>query len=103
MGKINKSMMTRGTFIRKTSAGIPALMIAPGVWSFVPKIEAKRSYKFRSYRPGRFLAPVRCVAPNNGFYFHAFYDVVHWSTDQKFFSFKKMTYKCITQRRGAIE
>ncbi|HLT51164.1 MAG TPA: hypothetical protein VKZ93_04365 [Arenibacter sp.] len=93
-------MMTRGTFIRKTSAGIPALMIAPGVWSFVPKMEAKRSYKFRSYRPGRFLAPVRCVTPNNGFYIHTFYDVVPWSPDQKFLTVTKLPYQGRTPRWG---
>ena len=68
--------MTRSTFIQKTSAGLSAIMIAPGLWSFVPKKGTKRSYKFRAYRPGRFLAPVTCVTPDDGFYVHTFYDVV---------------------------
>lgn len=93
MIKNGKTMMTRSTFIQKTSAGFSAIMIAPGLWSFVPKKGIKHSYKFRAYRPGRFLAPVTCVTPNDGFYVHTFYDVVPWSPNERFLTVTKLPYQ----------
>src|SRR5690606_3681012 len=81
-------------------AGIPALMMAPGVWSLVPKKGIERSYPFRPYRPGRFLAPVTCVTPDDGFYIHTFYDVVPWSHDHKFLTVTKLPYQSKAPRWG---
>jgi hypothetical protein len=92
--------MKRRQFIQRTSAGFAALLVAPGVWSLQNEKSTKKQYKFRTYRPGRFLAPVTCVTPNDSFYVHMFYDVCPWSTNHRFLVVTKLPYQQKTPRWG---
>lgn len=82
--------MERRQFINKTSAGFAALLVAPGFWSLTNEKRAKKQYKFQTYRSGRYLAPVTCVTPGDGFYVHTFYDVCPWSPGRNLLAVTKL-------------
>ncbi len=92
--------MKRREFIGKTSTGLGAVLLAPGIMSFQFGKEKKRSFKIRQYRPGRFLAPVQCVTPDDGFYLHTFYDVCPLSPSQQYLAVTKFPYQQKTPRWG---
>lgn len=94
--------MKRRQFINRTSAGLSALLIAPGAWVLQDRKSNKKQYKFRAYRPGRFLAPVTCVTPDDGFYVHTFYDVCPWSIDHRLLAVTKVPYQGKTPGWGDI-
>ncbi|UBM58701.1 hypothetical protein LAG90_18030 [Marinilongibacter aquaticus] len=85
--------MKRRDFIGKTSSAIGAIALAPGILSFESKPESKHSFRIREYRPGRFIAPVKCVSPDDGFYLHTFYDVCPLSPNQQFLALTKLPYQ----------
>ena len=85
--------MERRSFLQRTSAGFGAIMISPGVWASKPGKSTKRSFRFRKYKPGRFLTPVTCVTPEDGFFVHTFYDVVPWSPSQNLLAVTKLPYQ----------
>ena len=85
--------MERRSFIQRTSAGFAATMVAPGVWTSQPGKGSRRSFKFRKHRPGRFLAPVTCVTPDDGLFVHTFYDVFPWSPSQNLLAVTKLPYQ----------
>jgi len=88
--------------MQRTSAGFGALMVAPGFWSLTTEKGNKKQFKFREYRKGRFLAPVTCVTPDDGFYLHTFYDVVPWSPSQQYLAVTKFPYQQKTPRWNDI-
>ena len=94
--------MQRRQFIHKTSAGIAAFLIAPGVWSLPNAKKNIKQFKFWEYITGRFLAPVTCVTPDDGFYVHTFFDVIPWSPSQNLLTVTKLPYQEKTPRWGDV-
>ena len=92
--------MKRRDFIGKSSSSLGAIMIAPHVLSFETPKRTKKSFKIREFKPGRFLAPVRCITPEDGFYLHTFYDVCPLSPSQQFLAVTKFPYQAKTPRWG---
>lgn len=77
-----------------------ALMLAPGLWMLSMEKGKKKHFKIRKYKPGRFLAPVNCITPDDGFYLHTFYDVCPLSPSQRYFAVTKFPYQEKTPRWG---
>ncbi len=50
----------------------------------------KKPFDFRPYRPGKTLASVTCVTPDDGFYIHTFYDVCPWSPSGRYLAVLRM-------------
>lgn len=92
--------MKRREFISKTSTGLGAVLVAPGILSFHSKKGRKRSFKITQYRPGRFLAPVKCLTPDDGFYLHTFYDVCPLSPSERYLAVTKFPYQQKTPMWG---
>jgi hypothetical protein len=93
-------MMKRRDFLSKSSYSLGAILLAPGIMSFYIKPNPKRSFKIRNFRHGRFLAPVKCLTPDDGFYLHTFYDVCPLSPNQQFLALTKFPYQGKTPRWG---
>lgn len=85
--------MDRRNFLSGTSAGLTAMVVAPGIWSLQTKSFKKKRFQFRDYRKGQTMAPVTCVTPDDGFYLHTFYDVCPWSPSEKYLAVTKFPYQ----------
>ena len=94
--------MKRRQFLHKSSAGFATTVVAPGFWLVKNENGSKKHYKFRLYKPGRFLAPVTCVTPDDGFYVHTFFDVCPWSPGGKLLAVTKLPYQGKTPVWGDI-
>ncbi|MEX2579546.1 MAG: hypothetical protein WD342_10865 [Verrucomicrobiales bacterium] len=70
---------SRRKFLTLTSAGLSALAVAPGRWTIARPASDRHRYEFTPYRPGKTLAPVLRVTPDDGAYAHTYYDVCPWS------------------------
>ena len=87
--------MNRRKFTR-TSAGLLATAIAPGVWSCQrpPAVaKAKKTFEFATVRPGEFPVPITRVTPDDGFYVHTYYDVCPFSPSQRYLAVTKLPYQ----------
>ncbi|MCC5930962.1 MAG: hypothetical protein JJU28_17080 [Cyclobacteriaceae bacterium] len=85
--------MKRRDFIYRTSAGYTALLMTPGLWSVSLQARDKKACDFKAYRPGKTLAPLIQVTPDDGYYLHSFYDVCPWSPDQRFLAVTRLPYQ----------
>ena len=93
-------MINRRDFI-KTSAGFLALAAGPD-WEIVNPASKPRSFDFKTYRPGKTLAPVTQVTPEDGYYIHSFYDTCPWSPDGKLLAVTKLPYQGKKPVRGDV-
>lgn len=82
----------RRTFV-KTSAGWLAVALMPGLFRLELPEPSWKTYAFRPYRPGRTLAEVSCITPDDGFYLHTFYDICPWSAGGRYFAVTKFPYQ----------
>lgn len=89
----------RRKFIR-TSAGLLGLALAPGVFRINLQPHTPYAYPFRPYRPGKTLAPVLCITPDDGFYLHTFYNKCPWSPGKRFFAVTRLPYQQRKPRWG---
>jgi hypothetical protein len=92
--------MKRRDFLFKTSAGYGALMLLPGFWKIMINKPVKTSYDFKPYRPGKTLAPVVKITPDDGFYINTFYDVTPWSPSQRYIALTELPYQQKKPRWG---
>ncbi|MEQ9289629.1 MAG: hypothetical protein RIG77_22060 [Cyclobacteriaceae bacterium] len=92
--------MKRRSFIGRTSVGLGAVLISPVIMSFQYPKRAKKGFKIKAYKPGRFLSPVQCVTPDDGFYLHTFYDVCPLSPSQRYLVVTKFPYQQKTPMWG---
>src|SRR5690606_35751885 len=90
---ITKYKMKRREFMSRTSAGLAAVMLTPGVWAVQPRKNTKRTFAFKAYRPGKTLAPVMQVTPEDGFFIHSFYDICPWSPTQRYLAVTQLPYQ----------
>lgn len=85
--------MDRKKFIR-TSAGLSAVLISPGVWTvFSPSGQKKYHYKFKSYRPDKTFGKVTQVTPEDGFYIHTFFDICPFSPSQNYLAVNRFPFQ----------
>ena len=84
-----KGNMGRRSFIR-ASAGLLGGAVLPGIWHAGAPLPEKKFYRFRSYRPGKTLAPVTCITPDDGFYLHTFYNKCPWSAGGRYFAVTRL-------------
>ncbi len=84
--------MKRREFFR-TSAGLLALSIAPGVWAFERPVYPKKKFKISRYEVKNSLAPILKLTPDDGFYLHTYYDVTPWSPSQRYFVVTKIPFQ----------
>jgi hypothetical protein len=85
-------VMNRRNFVR-SSAGCLAAAVMPGLWSCRRAVSNSKRYNFTSYRPGRFLAPITRVTPDDGFYVHTYYDVCPFSPSQRYLAVTRLPYQ----------
>ena len=85
--------MNRRTFISQTSAGLVAVMLAPGSWAVQTRRPAREPVVFKPYRSNKTLAPVIQVTPDEGFFVHSFYDVCPWSPSQRYLVVTRLPYQ----------
>lgn len=83
----------RRSFIAQTSAGLAALLVAPGQWRIQTPARKKRQYEFRPYRAGETLGPVMQVTPRDGFYVNTYYDVQPWSPSGRYIAVTRLPYQ----------
>lgn len=93
-------MMKRRNFISRTSAGILATIISPGIWKIDLHERKEMHINFKPYRKGDTLVPILQVSPDNGYYIHSFYDICPWSPDGKLLLINKLPYQGKKPRRG---
>ncbi len=84
--------MNRRKFFR-TSAGLLAAALMPGVWSCQRQISKKKKFKFKPYKPGETFVPVVQVTPDDGFYVHTYYDVCSISPSQRYLAATKLPFQ----------
>lgn len=84
--------MNRRHFIR-TSGGLLAAVLMPGVWSCQRPISKKKRYDFKPFRRGETPAPVIQVTPDDGFYIHTYYDVCSVSPSQRYLAVTRLPYQ----------
>jgi hypothetical protein len=53
----------------------------------------KRAVPFRPYRPGKTLAPITCVTPDDGFYIHTFFDVCPFSPSGRYLACLRLPFE----------
>lgn len=92
--------MRRRDFIGRTSVGLGAVLLAPGILSFQFRKGSKRSFKIKQYRHGRFLVPIKYLTPEDGFYLHTFYDVCPLSPSQRYLTVINFPYQQKTPMWG---
>lgn len=85
--------MNRREFISKTSAGLSAALIAPGLWSCSLQPSEKRQFRFRPYRPNTTAEKTVIVSPEDGFYMHTYYDICPWSASGRFLAVTKLPFQ----------
>ena len=93
--------LDRRTFV-KTSAGWCAMALVPGLFRLELGDPVWKPYDFRPYRPGRTLAEVNCITPDDGFYLHTFYDICPWSVSQRYFAVTRFPYQKRKPRWGDV-
>lgn len=49
--------------------------------------------EFRPYHPGRTLAPITCVTPDDGFYIHTFFDVCPFSPSERYLAVLRLPFQ----------
>lgn len=89
-------MMKTGTGRRafiKTSAGLLGGAWLPGIFRLEQPRPEEKHYAFRAYRPGKTLAPVQCITPDDGFYLHTFYNKSPWSASGRYFAVTRLPYQ----------
>ncbi|MGN6510467.1 MAG: hypothetical protein ACTHLD_13485, partial [Chitinophaga sp.] len=84
-----KGSMGRRSFIR-ASAGLLGGAVLPGILFAGAPLPEKKFYRFRSYRPGKTLAPVTCITPDDGSYLHTFYNKCPWSAGGRYFAVTRL-------------
>lgn len=85
--------MNRKEFL-KTSAGLLALAVAPGIFSvagFSPSRATK--YRFRSLRGENIQVPVTQVTPSDGLYQQTYFDVCPWSPSERYMVVSKFPFQ----------
>jgi hypothetical protein len=75
--------MKRRRFLR-TSAGLAAAALAPGVWSCQAPPRRKRSFDFAAAEEGRCEVPVTRVTPDDDPYVFTYYDICPFSPSQRY-------------------
>lgn len=85
--------MKRAEFLR-TSAGLIAIAVMPGVFSISNKIEKKvRKIYFRKIQNTNFLAPVYQLTPDDGNYQQTYFDVTPFSPSQRYLAVSKLPFE----------
>ena len=94
--------MNRRDFLHRTSAGLAATALAPGVWSCATAAPLKKSFDFTPYRSGQSSAQVTCVTPDDGYYLHTYYDVCPWSPTGRYLAVTRFPYQKRKPRWGDV-
>jgi hypothetical protein len=86
--------MNRREFAR-TSAGLVATAIAPGVWlcDGAQAGGGKKKLSLDTYRGTKTVVPVTAVTPPDGNYIHTYYDVCPWSPSQRYLAATRVPYQ----------
>ncbi|HUU27421.1 MAG TPA: hypothetical protein VM123_06385 [archaeon] len=84
--------MNRRCCIR-TSAGLLASVLIPGVWSCRRPVSKKKKYDFKPYAQGQTSVPVTQVTPEDGNYIHTYYDVCSISPSQRYLAVTRLPYQ----------
>ncbi|MFA5650668.1 MAG: hypothetical protein WC914_05960 [Proteiniphilum sp.] len=92
--------MNRRNFLSRTTAGVAAILVAPGLWRISSPEPKEKSFSFMPYRKGETLVPVWQITPDDGYYIHSFYDICPWSPDSRFLLVNKLPYQEKKPRRG---
>lgn len=82
----------RRKFLR-TSAGLLAYAVMPDYFHIGQAGATEKHYDFRPYRPGKSLADVHCITPDDGYYLHTFFDVCPWSISGRYFAVTRFPYQ----------
>ncbi|MBN2288337.1 MAG: hypothetical protein JXQ83_03320 [Candidatus Glassbacteria bacterium] len=77
----------------RTSAGLLAAALAPGIWSCRRPAAARKKYDFTPYAPGGTRVPVVKVTPDDGSYVHTYYDVCSLSPSQRYLAATRLPYQ----------
>jgi len=94
--------MQRRNFIAKTSAGFLASMVFTGCLTVENKQAevalktnniSKISFKFRDYKKGETLCPIKIISPSDAPYMHTFYDVSPFSPNGRYIALSKLPYQ----------
>lgn len=86
-------MLNRRKFISKTSAGILATLLFPGMWKCTYSKSKRVSFKFRRYRPDNTIGKVTIVTPEDGIYMHTYYDIVPWSPSGRYLAVTRLPFQ----------
>ena len=84
--------MNRREFAR-TSAGLLATLVAPGVWAMDAPEGRKRKYAFRPFRANDPAAPVTVVTPPDGNYVFTYFNVCPWSPSGRYLFATRLPYQ----------
>jgi hypothetical protein len=84
--------MKRRDFCR-TSAGLLAVSILPGMWSCQRQVKPKNKFSIRPFTGVDSLAPILQVTPAEGYYLHTYYDVTPFSPSQRYFAVTKVPFQ----------
>lgn len=77
----------------KTSAGLLAVAVAPGIWRCSRPESDVRSYEFKPYRNESVKAPVTQVTPGDGYYVHTYFDVTPFSPSGRYMAVTKLPFQ----------
>lgn len=85
--------MKRRRFLSITSAGLPAMLVAPEVWASEFPMQREKEVNFVPYRPNQTVVPVHQIDIDSGFYIHTFYDVCPWSPSGRYLVLTRLPYQ----------
>src|SRR5688572_19019327 len=91
--------MDRRGFLR-TSGGLIAVSLAPGLWSCQAPPRRKTGVDFVPAAEGSCHVPVTRITPQDGFYVFTYYDVFPWSPSQRYLAATRLPYQDRWPRPG---
>lgn len=91
--------MDRRRFLR-TSGGLTAVALGPGLWSCRAPLRRKTAYDFLPAHEGSGDIPLLRITPDDGFYLFTYYDVSPWSPSQRYLAATRLPYQDRWPRPG---